>query len=77
MGDRTLRVKGKTNEVAGEAKANVGYDTGSRKTEAKGAGRMLKGKASRRPGRPGAPSEEDALAGVAPCPELTGPQSHC
>ena len=51
MGDRTLRVKGKTNEVAGEAKANVGYDTGNHKTEAKGAGRILKGKAQQATGK--------------------------
>ena len=32
MGDRTQRLKGKTNEIAGKAKADAGYSTGSRKT---------------------------------------------
>ena len=39
MGDRTQRLKGKTNEVAGKAKAEAGYSTGSGKTEAKGVGK--------------------------------------
>jgi uncharacterized protein YjbJ (UPF0337 family) len=51
MGDRTQRVKGKANEVAGRAKAGVGYETGSGKTEAKGAGKALKGKAQQTVGK--------------------------
>ena len=44
MGDRMQRLKGKANEAGGRAKANAGYETGSGKTEAKGVGKMLKGK---------------------------------
>jgi uncharacterized protein YjbJ (UPF0337 family) len=51
MGDRTQRLKGKTNEVAGKAKADAGYSTGSRKTEAKGVGKALKGKAQQATGK--------------------------
>jgi uncharacterized protein YjbJ (UPF0337 family) len=51
MGDRTQRVKGKKNEVVGKAKAEVGYDTGSGKTEAKGAAQALKGKAQQGVGK--------------------------
>ena len=45
MGDRMQRLKGKTNEKTGRAKANTGVATGSGKTEAKGVGKMVKGKA--------------------------------
>src|SRR3954470_13958015 len=51
MGDRTQRLKGKTNEVAGKAKAEAGYSTGSGKTEAKGVGKALKGKAQQATGK--------------------------
>jgi uncharacterized protein YjbJ (UPF0337 family) len=51
MADRTQRVKGKANEAAGEAKANVGYTTGSRKTEAKGVGKAVKGKTQQAVGK--------------------------
>jgi uncharacterized protein YjbJ (UPF0337 family) len=51
MGDRTQRLKGKTNEVAGKAKAEAGYSTGRGKTEAKGVGKALKGKAQQGVGR--------------------------
>jgi uncharacterized protein YjbJ (UPF0337 family) len=51
MGDRTQRVKGKANEVAGKAKAEAGYDSGRRKTEAKGVGKALKGKAQQGVGK--------------------------
>ena len=51
MGDRTQRLKGKANEVAGKAKAEVGYSTGSGKTEAKGVGKALKGKAQQATGK--------------------------
>jgi uncharacterized protein YjbJ (UPF0337 family) len=54
VGDRTQRVKGKANEVAGKAKAEAGYSTGSGKTEAKGVGKALKGKAQQATGRPAA-----------------------
>ena len=43
--------KGKANERAGKAKANVGYETGSRKTEAKGVGKAAKGKAQQAAGK--------------------------
>jgi uncharacterized protein YjbJ (UPF0337 family) len=51
MGDRTQRLKGNANEAAGRAKANAGYSTGSRKTEAKGLGKALKGKAQQATGK--------------------------
>lgn len=51
MADRTQRLKGKTNEAVGKAKANVGYETGSKKTEAKGVGKALKGKAQHAAGK--------------------------
>jgi uncharacterized protein YjbJ (UPF0337 family) len=50
MGDLTQRLKGKANETAGKAKANAGYETGSGKTEAKGVGKMVKGKAQKAAG---------------------------
>ena len=37
--------------AAGRAKANVGYETGSGKTEAKGVGKALKGKAQQAAGK--------------------------
>ena len=51
MGDRTQRLKGKTNEVAGKAKAEAGYSTGSGKAEATGAGQALKGKTQQATGK--------------------------
>ncbi|HJU37063.1 MAG TPA: hypothetical protein VJ716_06570 [Gaiellaceae bacterium] len=51
MADRTQRLKGKANEVGGKAKANAGYETGSKKTEAKGAGKALKGKTQQAAGK--------------------------
>ena len=64
MGDRTQRLKGKKNEVAGKAKVEAGRSTGSRKTEAKGVGKALKGKAQQATGKArSAVEEEDALAG--------------
>jgi uncharacterized protein YjbJ (UPF0337 family) len=51
MADRTQRIKGKANETAGKAKANVGITTGSRKTEAKGVGKAVKGKAQQTAGK--------------------------
>lgn len=51
MADRTQRLKGKANEAAGKAKANVGHETGHRKTEAKGVGKALKGKAQQAAGK--------------------------
>ena len=50
MGDRMQRVRGKANETVGKAKANAGYETGSGKTEAKGVGKMVKGKAQKAAG---------------------------
>ena len=44
MGDRTQRLKGKANEVKGETKAGIGYETRDTKTEAKGAATAAKGK---------------------------------
>jgi uncharacterized protein YjbJ (UPF0337 family) len=37
--------------VAGKAKADAGYESGSKKTEAKGVGRALKGKAQQATGK--------------------------
>jgi uncharacterized protein YjbJ (UPF0337 family) len=51
MGDRTQRLKGKANETIGRTKANVGYESGHGKTEAKGVGRMLKGKTQKAVGK--------------------------
>ena len=51
MGDRTQRLKGKANEFTGKAKAEAGYDSGSKKTEAKGVGKALKGKAQQSVGK--------------------------
>ncbi len=51
MADRTQRLKGKANEVTGKLEANVGYETGSGKTEAKGVGKTLKGKAQQAVGK--------------------------
>jgi uncharacterized protein YjbJ (UPF0337 family) len=51
MGDRTQRLKGKTNEIAGKTKADAGYSTGSRKTEAKGIGKALKGRVQQATGK--------------------------
>ena len=51
MGDRTQRLKGKANETAGKAKANVGSTSGSGKTEAKGVGQAVKGKAQQAAGK--------------------------
>ena len=51
MPDRTQRLKGKANEVAGKVKANAGYETGSKKTEAKGVGKALKGKTQQAAGK--------------------------
>ena len=50
MADRTQRLKGKANETAGKAKANTGVQTGSKKTEAKGVGKMVKGKTQKAAG---------------------------
>jgi uncharacterized protein YjbJ (UPF0337 family) len=50
MGDRMQKLKGKANETTGRAKANAGYETGSGKTEAKGVGKMVKGKAQKAAG---------------------------
>ena len=51
MGDRMQRVKGKANEIAGKTKADAGYSTGEGKTEAKGVGKALKGKAQQATGK--------------------------
>ena len=51
MGDRTQRLKGKANEVAGKMKGATGYETGRGRTEAKGAAQMLKGKAQQAAGK--------------------------
>jgi len=51
VADRTKQLKGKANEVAGKAKANAGYETGNKKTEAKGVGKALKGKAQQAAGK--------------------------
>jgi uncharacterized protein YjbJ (UPF0337 family) len=51
VGDRAQRLKGKADEPAGKTKGAVGYETGSGKTEAKGAGQALKGKAQQAAGK--------------------------
>lgn len=51
MADRTQRLKGKANEVAGKAKAGAGYEAGSKKTEAKGVTKAVKGKAQQAVGK--------------------------
>jgi uncharacterized protein YjbJ (UPF0337 family) len=51
MGDRMQRLKGKANETAGRTKANVGYESGHGKTEAKGVGQMVKGKTQKTVGK--------------------------
>lgn len=51
MGDRTQRVKGKTEETKGRVKRATGAATGDRSTEAKGAGEELKGKAKNAVGK--------------------------
>jgi len=45
------RVKGKANEKVGRAKANTGVETGRGKTEAKGVGKMVKGKGQQAAGK--------------------------
>lgn len=51
MGDRMQRLKGKANETAGRMKANTGVETGRGKTEAKGVGKLAKGKAQQASGK--------------------------
>jgi uncharacterized protein YjbJ (UPF0337 family) len=51
MGDRIQRVKGKANEITGRNKANTGVATGRGKTEAKGVGKLVKGKAQQASGK--------------------------
>jgi uncharacterized protein YjbJ (UPF0337 family) len=51
MADRAQRLKGKANEAAGKAKANLGYETGRSKTEAKGVGKAVKGRAQQTAGK--------------------------
>jgi uncharacterized protein YjbJ (UPF0337 family) len=51
MGDRTQRLKGKSNEAVGKTKRAAGYETGRPKTEAKGAAQTLKGKTQQAAGK--------------------------
>jgi uncharacterized protein YjbJ (UPF0337 family) len=51
MGHRMQQVKGKANETIGRARANFGLETGRGKTEAKGAGKLLKGKTQQAVGK--------------------------
>ncbi len=51
MGDRTQRLKGKGNEATGKTKAAIGYESGSGKTEAKGAAKAVKGKTQQAVGK--------------------------
>jgi uncharacterized protein YjbJ (UPF0337 family) len=51
MGDRKQRLKGTANEAVGRTKANAGYESGHGKTEAKGVGRMVKGKTQKAVGK--------------------------
>ena len=47
---RMQRMKGKANEVAGRAQRSAGAGSGSGKTEAKGQGKVIKGKAQQAAG---------------------------
>jgi len=51
MGDRTQRLKGKANEAVGKTKGTAGYQSGSKKTEAKGAAQTLKRKSQQAVGK--------------------------
>jgi uncharacterized protein YjbJ (UPF0337 family) len=51
MGDRTQRVKGKTNVAAGKARSAAGYQTRRPGTEAKGAAQAVKGKTQQAVGK--------------------------
>jgi uncharacterized protein YjbJ (UPF0337 family) len=51
MGDRTQRLKGKTNEAVGKTKVAAGRKAGDRKTETKGTTQKLKGKAQNTVGK--------------------------
>jgi uncharacterized protein YjbJ (UPF0337 family) len=51
MGDRTQRLKGKANEIAGKTKGTAGYATRSPKTQATGAAQVAKGKAQQAVGK--------------------------
>lgn len=51
MGDRTQRLKGKANEVAGKTRSAAGYQSRRPKTEAKGAAQTLKGKTQQTVGK--------------------------
>jgi uncharacterized protein YjbJ (UPF0337 family) len=51
MGDRTKRLKGKTEEIKGRTKRDTGRATGRPGTEARGAGEELKGKTKNAAGR--------------------------
>jgi uncharacterized protein YjbJ (UPF0337 family) len=51
VGDRTQRVKGKGNELAGKTKSRVGYQSRKPKTEAKGGAQAVKGKTQQAVGK--------------------------
>jgi uncharacterized protein YjbJ (UPF0337 family) len=51
MAGKMQQLKGKANEAVGRKKANFGLDTGRGETEAKGAGKMIKGKAQQAAGK--------------------------
>jgi uncharacterized protein YjbJ (UPF0337 family) len=51
MAGRTQQLKGKANETVGKVKANHGVRSGDKKTEAKGVGKMVKGKAQKATGK--------------------------
>ena len=51
MGEKKQRLKGKANLAAGRTKARVGFETGNKSTEAKGAAQTVKGKAQEKTGK--------------------------
>jgi uncharacterized protein YjbJ (UPF0337 family) len=51
VGDRMQRLKGKTNQIAGKARASVGSRSGDRSEQVKGAGQVAKGKTQEAAGK--------------------------
>jgi len=51
MGDRTQRVKGKANELAGKSRVAAGRSTGNTSERVKGSGQAIKGKTQQAAGK--------------------------
>jgi uncharacterized protein YjbJ (UPF0337 family) len=51
MGEKTQRIKGKTNETVGKAKGTAGYRTRDLKTETKGHAQTVKGQVQQTVGK--------------------------